>query len=124
MKPRWVKELPRLLIVAILSIAPVVFVHAADYELGGYTIQRIRAVGQYQDSQFSDTIEVWFTTPIAYPAGTKCATTSRVYIDARHYQVVAAAYLAFSKGRTVNFAISEALPVRAGACEITYLDIL
>ncbi len=97
---------------------------ASAFQLADLKIQFIRAVGQYQDPQFNNTIELWFTMPLSLPAGSPCIDTRRVYIDSKNYHLVAAAYMAFSKGRSVNIALDSALPIRAGACEVTYLDVL
>jgi hypothetical protein len=61
---------------------------------------------------------------VPYPAGSPCTTNYRVFIDARHYHIVAAAQLALAKGRLVNVALDPALPIRGGACEVVYLDVL
>lgn len=112
------------LLFILLVVAPVAKAKAAIYQLDGYTIKSIRAVGQYPEAIFSGTVEIYFTVPIGYPAGTKCTSNARVYIDAKHYHLLTTAYLAFSKGRTINFAVDDAMTVRYGSCEITYLDVL
>ena len=96
---------------------------ATEYQIAGLSIKMIRAVGQYSDPAFRDTLELWFTTPVVFPAGTGCVETRRVYIDAQHYHLIAAAQLAFAKGRQVNVTVDTALPIRAGACEISFLDV-
>jgi type III secretory pathway component EscS len=97
---------------------------AATSSINGLKISTIRAVGQYQDPQFSNTIELWFTTTLTWPAGSPCTNTYRVYVDVKNYHLVAAAYLAFSKGRSLNITVDDTLPIRYGACEITLLDVL
>jgi len=98
---------------------------SAEIMLPGLKIQSIRAVGQYNPSQqFNDTLEMWFTTPLVFPAGSNCIETRRVIISAKNYHLVAAAYLAFTKGRTVNVAVDDTLPIRAGSCEVTYMDVM
>jgi hypothetical protein len=97
---------------------------ASLIETAGQHIQFIRAVGQFQDPQFSNTLEVWLTTPMSFPAGSPCTEGRRVYIDSKNYHLVAAAYMAFAKGRSVNIAVDDTLPIRVGSCEVTYLDVL
>jgi hypothetical protein len=99
-------------------------VSATEFQLPALKIQFIRAVGEYENPIFSNTIELWFTTPLQFPSGSSCTDTRRVYISSKNYHLVAAAYMAFSKGKTVNVALDESLPNRGGACEVTYLDIL
>ena len=97
---------------------------ATAFDLPTLNIQFVRAVGQYEVPQFSNTIELWFTTPLPLPAGSPCTDTRRVYIDSKNYHLVTAAYMAFSKGRSVHIAVDDPLPIRGGACEVTYLDVL
>jgi len=97
---------------------------AAEVLLPALKIQFIRAVGQYAVPEYSSTIELWFTTPLQFPSGSSCTDTRRVYVSSKNSHLVAAAYLAFSTGKTVNIALDESLPNRGGACEVTYLDIL
>ena len=97
---------------------------AATIDVSSLKILFVRAVGQYQDPAYSNTMELWFTTPLTFPAGSPCTETKRVYIDSKNYHLIAAAYMAFSKARTVNITLDTTLPIRAGACEITYLDVL
>ena len=99
-------------------------VSATEFQLPALKIQFIRAVGEYENPIFSNTIELWFTTPLQFPSGSSCTDMRRVYISSKNYHLVAAAYMAFSKGKTVNVALDESLPNRGGACEVTYLDIL
>lgn len=81
-------------------------------------------MGQYADPQFSNTVEVWLTVPVAYPSGSRCTGNARIYIDAKHYHVLAAAYLAFWKGSTIKFAVDDSSSMRNGSCEVIYHDIL
>lgn len=97
---------------------------AATAQINGKVISKIRAVGDYPDARFNNTIELWFTTPITWPAGISCTNTSRVYIDAKHSHLVSAAYMALASGKTVNFFADDQLPNRSGSCEIAFLDVL
>lgn len=110
------------LLIAMLGLAANAL--ATAFDLPPLNIQFVRAVGQYQEPQFNNTIELWFTTPLPLPAGSPCVDARRVYIDSKNYHLVAAAYMAFSKGRSVHIALDDTLPIRAGACEVTYLDVL
>jgi hypothetical protein len=47
-----------------------------------------------------------------------------VYISSKNPHLVAAAYMAYSTGKTVNVALDESLTNRYGACEVSYLDVL
>ena len=96
----------------------------AETQFDKLSISTIRAVGQYSDPAFANTLEVWFTVPLAVPAGSPCTDTRRVYIDAKHYHLVAMAQMAFMKGRQVNVALDTRLPIRGGACEVVYIDML
>lgn len=91
--------------------------------MDGLRIQKIRAVGDYQGTTYDNTIELWFTTPLGWPAGSACTSTQRVFVDARNKHVVSAAYLALAMGRPVTINVDDTLPVRFGACEVSFLDI-
>lgn len=97
---------------------------AAAFQLNTLKIQFIRAVGQYWDPTYSSTIELWFTAPLQFSSGSSCTDTRRVYISSKNSHLVAAAYMAYSTGKTVNVALDESLPNRGGACEVTYLDVM
>ena len=97
---------------------------ATDYTLNDLTLVRIRAVGDYQSGDtFDNTVELWFSESIAGRAGPSCTDGRRVFIHARHYQMVTAAYTALLKGKKVSVNIDDTLPIRYGACEISFLDI-
>lgn len=95
-----------------------------EMQFNNMKINSIRAVGQYADPTYANTLELWFSTTVPDPAGTPCTTNYRVFIDAKNYHIVAAAQLAMAKGRLVNVALDPALPIRGGACEVVYLDVL
>lgn len=99
--------------------------NATDYVQTGLTLVKVRAVGDYQGTAFDNTIELWFSAPLSWPAGSSCAsaTVPRVYIDAKNKQLVAAAYLALATGKKIDISVDDTLPIRAGACEVSYLDI-
>jgi hypothetical protein len=97
---------------------------ADEYQINGLAISFVRVVGPYQDATYRDTVELHFTAPLVFPAGVPCTDTSRVYIDAKNYHLVAAAYAAYLKPRRINISVNNSLPLRGGACEISFLDIL
>jgi hypothetical protein len=96
---------------------------AANIEQYGLSIQKIRSVGDYQGQIFDGTIELWFTTPLNWPSGSACTTTFRVFIDAKHKQLISAALLALVTGRKVDINVDDSLPIRSGSCEVSFLDI-
>lgn len=96
---------------------------ATDRQQTGLTLSKIRAVGDYQGTLFDNTIELWFTTALVWPAGSACTSTIRVIIDAKNKHLVAVAYLALSTGRKVDISLDETLPIRDGACEVSFLDL-
>jgi len=64
---------------------------AADYTLNELTVVRIRAVGDCQAAEISDnTVELWFSESISGRAGPNCLDGRRVFVNARHYQMVMA----------------------------------
>ncbi|WP_323141136.1 hypothetical protein [Massilia phyllosphaerae] len=95
----------------------------ADFQIDGLKIKFIRYVGAYSDPQFNDTIELWFTTPLTFPASSSCTATYRVYIDAKHRHLVAGAQLALALDRPVNIVVDNNLPIRSGSCEVVYFDV-
>ncbi|WP_057260138.1 hypothetical protein [Duganella sp. Root1480D1] len=99
--------------------------NATDFVQTGLTLLKIRAVGDYQGTVYDNTIELWFSAPLNWPAGSSCASAAapRVYIDAKNKQLVAAAYLALATGKKVDINVDDTLPIRAGSCEVSYLDI-
>lgn len=99
-------------------------VSAGTVEINGKILSKIRVVGDYPGTTYDNSVELWFTTPITWPAGINCTNTSRVYIDAKHDHLVSAAYMALASGKTVNFFADDQLPNRNGSCEISYLDVL
>lgn len=97
---------------------------ATDHTVGGLRIQKIRAVGDYQGATFDGTIELWFTTSLGWPVGSRCTDAYRVHVDSRHRQVVAAAYLALSTGKQVAINVDDMLPIRSGSCEVSFIDVM
>lgn len=111
---------------AMLALSMAGFTSAAsanDYQQYGLTLSKIRAVGDYQGTTFDNIIELWFSAPLAWPAGSNCTSTLRVIVDAKNKQVVAAAYLALATAKKIDINVDDTLPVRSGACEVSYLDI-
>ncbi|SHG47411.1 hypothetical protein [Massilia sp. CF038] len=97
--------------------------NAAEVNFYGLALSKVRAVGDYTGTTFDNTLELYFTTPLVWPAGSPCVSTDRVFINANNMHLVAAAYLALSKGRKVDINIDPTLPIRYGACEISYIDL-
>lgn len=98
--------------------------NAANIEQNGLTINKIRAVGDYEGTTYDTTVEVWFSTPLTWPSGSPCSNIQRAEINANNKHLVAAAYLALSTGKTVNINVDDTLPLRGGMCEISFLDVL
>lgn len=99
-------------------------VNAANVEQQNLLVEKVRAVGNYEGTVADNTVELWFSTPLNWPAGSKCTDTRRVYIDASNQHLIAAAYLALTAGKKVAINIDDNLPIRAaGACEISYIDV-
>lgn len=121
------KIILRKLNLTLLSFALIIFsIQAAASEilLPDLTIKKIRAVGSYASAQYSNTIEVWFTTTVVFPSGITCAPGGvRVAIDAKHKHLVAAAYLALASGKKVSINVDDTLPKRDGMCELSFLDV-
>jgi len=99
-------------------------VNAANVEQQNLVIEKVRAVGNFEGTVADNTVELWFSTPLSWPAGSACTDTRRVYIDASNQHLIAAAYLALTAGKKVAINTDDNLPVRAaGACEISYIDV-
>ncbi|WP_445114737.1 hypothetical protein [Acinetobacter sp. WZC-1] len=96
---------------------------ATEFDLNNLTIKKIRAVGNYSSPIYANTVELWFTTPLTYPNGMKCNEITRVYVDVKHKHIISTAYLAVASKKKVNIHIDDALPIRTGACEISFLDL-
>ncbi len=112
------------LVLTLISTVSVSNVYATDYYIQGLSIAFIRAVGNYQaGTTFDNTIELWFKTPVNCPAESNCPVTYRVYIDSKNPHLVAAAYLAFASDYMVSVNVDNTLPIRYGACEVSFLDI-
>lgn len=97
---------------------------AAEYRLNGVEIARIRVVGDYPHDEYDQTIELWFKTPLNWPAGSACPNTQLVYVDARHQHMISAAYMAFASSSTLDIVAETTLPIRNGACELSYFDVV
>lgn len=110
-------------IVICICLSSVTLTTAAEFDLNNLTIKKIRAVGSYSNSIYANTVELWFTIPLTYPNGMRCNETTRVYIDIKHKHIISTAYLAVATGKKVNIHIDDALPIRTGACEISFLDL-
>jgi hypothetical protein len=107
-----------------MGLLIVVPASATDTEIDGLTLSKIRAVGDYsQGTTYDNTVELWFTTPLAWPAGSACTITYRVEVDANNKHLVAAAYLALATGKKVNINVDDTLPIRNGTCQVSYLDV-
>lgn len=98
--------------------------YATNYNLTDLTIKKLRAVGDYQGTTYDNTLELWFTTPVEWPVDSGCTTTYRVFIDKQHTHIISAAYLAFSTGKKVLVNVDNTLPIRSGACEVSFMDVL
>lgn len=96
---------------------------AANIQLNNLVIQKVRAVGNYEGTTYDNTVEIWFATPLSWPAGSQCTSTYRVYVDANNKHLIAAAYFALSSNLPVSINADESLPIRAGSCEISLLDV-
>ncbi|WP_251359726.1 hypothetical protein [Kangiella sp. TOML190] len=113
----------KILIMILLMVNPSTIF--ADNQINmNMQIKFIRAVGDYAGTTYDNTIELHFTTPLSWPAGSACTNTKRVMIDSKHTHLISAAYAAFTTDRKVNINTDTTLPNRNGACEVSYLDIL
>lgn len=122
---RW-KEKYRTLIRYIcvgICLSSTTIATAAEFGLNNLTIKKIRAVGNYSNPIYANTVELWFTTPLTYPNGMKCNEPTRVYVDVKHKHIISTAYLAVATKKKVNIHIDDALPIRSSSCEISFLDL-
>lgn len=110
-------------VVIVILLGWSVVTAAAEIQRYGLTIGRIRAVGDYQGAMHDNTVELWFTAPLNLPGGALCTDNSRAYIDAKHTHMVAMAYQALATKTRVSINLDDSLPVRGGACGISFLDI-
>jgi len=122
MKPKFFKDKFR------LSLSLCFFLYASvasadSVEVDGLTIAKVRAVGSYSDPTYNNTLEIWFNTPITWPASITCANL-RVEIDATQKHLVAAAFLALSTGKKVNIYVDTTLPIRGSICQISFIDVV
>lgn len=109
---------------AIAAFLAASSINAANVEQQNLSVEKIRAVGNYEGTVVDNTVELWFSTPLSWSAGSKCTDTRRVYIDASHQHLVAVAFLALTTGKKVAINTDDNLPIRAaGACEISYIDV-
>lgn len=99
-------------------------VFAQSVQISGKKISKIRAVADYSGTTYDNTVELWFTNAITWPAGINCTNIGRVEIDAKNTHLISAAYMALAAGKTVNFYADDQLTVRNGTCEISYLDVI
>ena len=97
---------------------------AQSYEINNLTIAKLRAVGDYPGSTYDDSLEIWFSTPLVFPAGSPCTDTFRVYVDKKHQHLISAAYMAFASGKKVNIYVYPELPIRGASCEISFIDVV
>jgi hypothetical protein len=98
-------------------------VSAQSYEINNLTITKLRAVGDYPGTTYDDSLEIWFSAPLVFPAGSPCTETFRVYVDKKNQHVVSAAYMAFASGKKVNIYVDPTLPIRGASCEISFIDV-
>lgn len=112
---------------AVMSVAMFLAagsVNAANVEQQNLLVEKVRAVGNYEGTIADNTLELWFSTPLSWPAGSKCTDTRRVYIDADNQHLIAVAYLALSTGKKLAINTDDNLPIRAGgAREVSYIDV-
>lgn len=114
-------KLTKILTLLLLCVSSTVF--AQSVHISGKKISQIRAVGDYPGTTYDNSLELWFTSAITWPAGINCTNTARVYIDVKHTHLISAAYMALAAGKTVNFYADDQLTNRNGSCEISYLDV-
>lgn len=111
-------------VVASLLLSAGTAAQATDTWQTNLTISMVRAVGDYQGTTYDNSFEIWFTTPLAWPAGSRCAVPYRVIVDAKNKHLIAAAYLALASGKKVNVNVDDNLPIRDGSCEVSFLDVI
>ena len=97
--------------------------YAIDTYVVNIAITRIRTVGDYQGTTFDNTFEIWFDGPVTYATGSKCTSTYRFIVDAKNKHIYASALTALLTGRKVSVNVDDTLPIRDGACEVSFLDI-
>lgn len=110
------------LAVAVMSLLAMPS-HAAEIQRYSLTISKIRAVGNYQGAMHHNSVELWFTTSLSLPGGLRCSDSARAVIDGNNTHMIAAAYQALASKSRVSINLDDTLPVRGGACEISFLDI-
>jgi len=95
-----------------------------NFSIDDLTLSKIRAVGNHHGTVYDNTIELWFTATLNWPAGSGCTNNYRVYVDAKHSHIISAAYMALASGAKMKINIDNSLPKRSGACEVSYIDVL
>ena len=98
--------------------------HAQYYAKNNLTLERIRAVGDYNGTEHDGTVELWFSTDLDWPAESGCSTGTRVFIDGSHTHLISASYMALASSISMNITIDNRLPIRGGGCEVAYLDLI
>jgi hypothetical protein len=112
------------MVVGMLVVLASASATSATQKIENLSIKSIRVVGDYHKAEvFDDTIELWFTTSLAWSANMSCTVNYRVYIDASKSHLVSAAYMALATDKKVSIFADDSLPMRYGSCEISYLDI-
>lgn len=100
------------------------YASAADRSQTGLTISNLRFVGDYQGGTFDNIVELWFTTNLVWAPGSNCTSGTRVMIDAtKNKHLIAAVLMAHATGRKVNINVDDTLPIRDGACEVSFIDV-
>lgn len=112
----------RALIPTVLIFATV-SAWAENTYIENLSIKKIRAVGDFTGPTYDNTIEIWFTSPVAWPAPSTCTITDRVYVDAANKHIISMAYIALTTGKKININADDLLVKRGGACELSYLDV-
>ena len=116
-------KLAKALLLAALSVASS-FASATDREQKGLTLSNLRFVGDYQGSTFDNIVELWFTTNLVWAPGSNCTSGFRVMVDAtKNKHLIAALLMAHATGRKININVDDTLPIRDGACEVTFVDV-
>lgn len=109
--------------IAIVLLGSSFATHATEHTITGLSIRMMRSVGDYSGTTYDNTMEIWLTTPITWPAGSKCLDTTRVVIDAKNKHLIATAMMAFAMNKTININVDDTLPMRGVACEVSFVDI-
>lgn len=110
-------------LLAVFVSAFSISVNATGHQIDNLSIRYIRTVGDYHGETHDRTIELHFTTALTWPSEFKCQAPNRVMVDIKNGHMIAAIYTAFSGDMKVNIYADDSLPIRAGACEISFLDI-